>query len=249
MKVAAGFVALLSLLSVSFDGAHVKIPPFSAHLFTRPLVLVPKPGLAVSINAFDTAAADDDLFNKNIDWQLKLSELDSLVAKGSDKPTMLLISKQWCGACKQLKSSFNKGNGEAKEIEGLAKHFNMVLNKQRNTQILSSCSDGVTARSLHTRHKTSQSRGLEQFPMQTIPQTLKLAAYVRMYVLTCLQNYVTWVNLRDGEEPHGSEYTPDGGYIPRILFLSKDGKIQNSIVRHPLIGHTWIILVSRNACT
>mmetsp|Transcript_39113 Transcript_39113/g.85114 ORF Transcript_39113/g.85114 Transcript_39113/m.85114 type:complete len:167 (-) Transcript_39113:272-772(-) len=107
-------------------------------------------------------AQDEDMFNSNIDWQTSLPEFEDLVSKGSDKPTMLLVSKKWCGACKQLKAAFNRGNSEAREIEDLAKHFNMV-------------------------------------------------------------------NLRDSDEPHGPQYTPDGGYIPRILFLSKDGKIQNSI--------------------
>eukprot|EP00242_Pyramimonas_sp_CCMP2087_P000051 CAMPEP_0198196754 /NCGR_PEP_ID=MMETSP1445-20131203/151_1 /TAXON_ID=36898 /ORGANISM="Pyramimonas sp., Strain CCMP2087" /LENGTH=166 /DNA_ID=CAMNT_0043865715 /DNA_START=109 /DNA_END=609 /DNA_ORIENTATION=- len=113
-------------------------------------------------------ASDADMFNKNIDWKSSLVEFNELRAAESDKPTMLIVSKEWCSACKQLKSAFNKGNSEAREIEELAKHFNMV-------------------------------------------------------------------NLRDSEEPHGSEYTPDGGYIPRILFLSKDGKIQNSI--HNVMGN------------
>eukprot|EP00238_Polyblepharides_amylifera_P003843 CAMPEP_0196586890 /NCGR_PEP_ID=MMETSP1081-20130531/55872_1 /TAXON_ID=36882 /ORGANISM="Pyramimonas amylifera, Strain CCMP720" /LENGTH=117 /DNA_ID=CAMNT_0041908909 /DNA_START=256 /DNA_END=609 /DNA_ORIENTATION=+ len=80
----------------------------------------------------------------------------------SSKPTMLLISKTWCGACKNLKAAFNRGNSEAHEIEKLAQSFNMV-------------------------------------------------------------------NLVDNEDPKDAKFSPDGGYIPRILFISKDGTIQDTI--------------------
>lgn len=40
------------------------------------------------------------------------------------------------------------------------------------------------------------------------------------------------INLEDDEEPSSQSFAPDGGYIPRILFLFKDGKpiydIQNT---------------------
>lgn len=37
------------------------------------------------------------------------------------------------------------------------------------------------------------------------------------------------VNLENEEEPSGSDYTPDGGYIPRILFLDSNGKVRADI--------------------
>jgi len=34
------------------------------------------------------------------------------------------------------------------------------------------------------------------------------------------------VNIMDDEEPKDRKYQPDGGYIPRILFLSPDGEVK-----------------------
>uniref|UniRef100_A0A1B6F7V0 Thioredoxin domain-containing protein 12 n=1 Tax=Cuerna arida TaxID=1464854 RepID=A0A1B6F7V0_9HEMI len=37
------------------------------------------------------------------------------------------------------------------------------------------------------------------------------------------------VNLEDNEEPKGGTYAPDGGYIPRILFLNSEGEVQTEL--------------------
>ena len=37
------------------------------------------------------------------------------------------------------------------------------------------------------------------------------------------------VNTEDNDEPQGDQYQPDGGYIPRILFLNSEGKVQAQI--------------------
>ncbi|XP_077981465.1 thioredoxin domain-containing protein 12-like [Glandiceps talaboti] len=38
------------------------------------------------------------------------------------------------------------------------------------------------------------------------------------------------VNVEDNEEPSDSKYSPDGGYIPRILFLDNTAAVHNEII-------------------
>ncbi|XP_033097064.1 thioredoxin domain-containing protein 12-like [Anneissia japonica] len=38
------------------------------------------------------------------------------------------------------------------------------------------------------------------------------------------------VNVEDDEEPKDSKYSPDGGYIPRILFLEPNGDVRDDII-------------------
>ena len=37
------------------------------------------------------------------------------------------------------------------------------------------------------------------------------------------------INLQDEEEPRDAKYKPDGGYIPRVLFVRSDGEIMHDI--------------------
>jgi len=38
------------------------------------------------------------------------------------------------------------------------------------------------------------------------------------------------VNVEDEEEPKGAQFSPDGGYIPRILFLEPNGNVRDDLI-------------------
>ncbi|KAG8222805.1 hypothetical protein J437_LFUL005011 [Ladona fulva] len=48
--------------------------------------------------------------------------------------------------------------------------------------------------------------------------------------IQALSSNFVMVNAMDSEEPSDKKYAPDGGYIPRILFLSSEGDVLEDIV-------------------
>jgi len=47
--------------------------------------------------------------------------------------------------------------------------------------------------------------------------------------IAALAKSFVMVNVEDDEEPTDSQFSPDGGYIPRILYMSADGKVQPDV--------------------
>ncbi|XP_064625446.1 thioredoxin domain-containing protein 12-like [Lineus longissimus] len=47
--------------------------------------------------------------------------------------------------------------------------------------------------------------------------------------LQTLSKHFIMVNVQDDEEPSDAMYKPDGGYIPRILFLDPNGRVRQDI--------------------
>jgi len=45
-----------------------------------------------------------------------------------------------------------------------------------------------------------------------------------------LSSKFVMVNVMDEDEPSGDQYTPDGGYIPRILFFDPEGELLRDVV-------------------
>lgn len=38
------------------------------------------------------------------------------------------------------------------------------------------------------------------------------------------------INIQDEEEPNEKKYKPDGGYIPRVLFVNTEGEMMNEVI-------------------
>jgi len=92
-------------------------------------------------------------FGEDIDWVKWEDAVETSLEV--NKPIFLLIHKQWCHACKNLKKTMQQSNAR-KAFKRLSEYFVMV-------------------------------------------------------------------NTADDEEPFEEEYRPDGKYIPRLLFLDKNG--------------------------
>lgn len=45
-----------------------------------------------------------------------------------------------------------------------------------------------------------------------------------------LSSSFVMTNVADNDEPSSKDFSPDGGYIPRILFLSSDGTVNKEII-------------------
>lgn len=47
--------------------------------------------------------------------------------------------------------------------------------------------------------------------------------------IASLSKHFVMVNTEDDEEPTDSKFSPDGGYIPRILFLDSNGEVDQTV--------------------
>jgi protein-disulfide reductase (glutathione) len=52
------------------------------------------------------------------------------------------------------------------------------------------------------------------------------------------QNFIM-INCENEEEPQTSDFKPDGGYIPRIIFMNPDGKVLNHICNQTDSRHKY----------
>eukprot|EP00041_Stephanoeca_diplocostata_P009460 m.145868 g.145868 ORF g.145868 m.145868 type:complete len:164 (+) comp17746_c0_seq1:60-551(+) len=59
-----------------------------------------------------------------------------------------------------------------------------------------------------------------------------------------LSSKFVMVNAQDDEEPSGTAYAPDGGYIPRILFSDSTNKVDPEILNEPSRGGKYLYYYS-----
>nr|KAI8754382.1 thioredoxin domain-containing protein 12-like isoform X2 [Biomphalaria glabrata] len=88
-------------------------------LFIRTCIMAPFFMFAAS-TVFGTVAAAAESWGKNIKW-VTMKEAQKL-AKEQNKPTMILVTKTWCRACKALRPKF----ASHPEIEKMSSEFIMV---------------------------------------------------------------------------------------------------------------------------
>ncbi|KAH9523673.1 Thioredoxin domain-containing protein 12 [Bulinus truncatus] len=115
---------------------------------------------------FGTVAAAAESWGKNIKW-VTFKEAQKL-AKEQNKPTMVLVTKTWCRACKALRPKFASNQ----EIEKMSSEFIMVNledeDEPRNVdlqpdgtyfpRILFLDSDGYLMKDIYNREGSSQYR-------------------------------------------------------------------------------------------